>query len=130
LKIEIDYRAMNDLEGVAFGLGFSSHEGVRILTIDSDVPGERYSIRSGTTGRVEMTVPDLQLQPGRYALDIAARSGEYASLDFMPGFASVEVLPGPDTPSMIVGRAEAGSVRTPATCHLFPTISPVPVPVS
>ena len=77
-----------------------------------------------------MAIPELQLQPGRYVLDIAARSGENMSLDFMPGFASVEVLPGPDTPSMIVGRAEAGSVRAPATCHHFPAISPVPVPVS
>ena len=130
LKIEIDYRTNSDVDGVAFGLGFSSHEGARILTIDSDAPGERFAIRRDTTGRAEMTIPELQLQPGRYALDIAARSGESVSLDYMPGFAAVEVLPGPDTPAMIVGRAEAGSVRIPATCHHFPASSAASVTVS
>jgi lipopolysaccharide transport system ATP-binding protein len=130
LKIEIDYRSMKDLDGVAFGLGFSSHEGARILTIDSDAPGERYAIRRDTAGRVEMTIPELQLQPGRYALDIAARSGENVNLDFLPGFAAVEVLPGPDTPGRLVGRSEAGSVRVPAISHHFPAPAAASVPVS
>jgi lipopolysaccharide transport system ATP-binding protein len=130
LRLEIEYQSRMDFDGIAFGIGFSSHEGGRILSIDTDVPGDRYRIRAGTSGRVELEVPELHLQPGRYALDIAARSGDNMSLDYMPGFASVEVLPGPDTPPVIIGRAEAGSVRMPATSHHFPASSDIPLAVS
>jgi lipopolysaccharide transport system ATP-binding protein len=130
LHLEIEYQSTRDCEGVAFGVGFSSHEGGRIMSIDTDIPGDRFTIRGGTSGRVELKIPDLPLQPGRYILDIAARSGDNVSLDFMPGFASVEVLPGPDTPPVIIGRAEAGSVRMPATSHHFPANSNVPLAIS
>ena len=130
LRIEIEYSTRSDVEGVAFGFGFSSHEGTRIMTIDSDAPGERYKISRDTSGRMVMTIPELQLQPGSYVLDIAARSGDSMSFDFMPGFASVEVLPGPNTPMVIIGRAESGSVRIPATCEHLPEPSPVAVATS
>jgi lipopolysaccharide transport system ATP-binding protein len=130
LQVEIRYTSASDVDGIAFGLGFSSHDGARILSIDSDIPGDRFTIRGGTSGRVELTIPELHLQPGRYILDIAARSGENASLDFLQGFAAVEILPGPETPSVIIGRPEAGSVRMPATVRHHPASSDVPLGIS
>jgi hypothetical protein len=130
LHIEMEYESSGDFEGIAFCLGFSSHEGGRIVSIDSDIPGDRFAVRRGTSGRAELRIEQFHLQPGRYVLDIAARSGENLSLDFLPGFASVEVLPGPDTPPVIIGRAESGSVRMPATCHHFPASSDVPLAIS
>ena len=66
LHIEIGYESSSDFDGVAFGLGFSSHEGGRIMSVDSDIPGDRFAVRRGTSGRVELKVPELHLQPGRY----------------------------------------------------------------
>jgi lipopolysaccharide transport system ATP-binding protein len=119
LLIDVEYKVLADVDGVAFGVGFSSLDGSRIMSSDSDIPGECLTISKGTRGRVRFTVPELHLQPGRYFLDIAARSGVNHSLDYIPGFAQVEVLPGPDTPTVIVGRDVSGGVRVPAICQHF-----------
>ena len=97
--------------GPAFGVGFASPAGGRVLSCDTDIPGERYTISGKGSGRVTMVIPVLQLQPGNYFLDVGCRSGDNVALDYLPSFGQVEVLPGPGTPSVIIGRRETGSVR-------------------
>jgi lipopolysaccharide transport system ATP-binding protein len=114
LHVRVDYEVAADTAGVAIGVGFSSLEGIRILTLDSDLHAPAIDLRKGTTGSAEFKVSQLDLQPGRYALDVAARSGSNTSLDYLPSCAEIEVVPGPHTPSLIV--RESGGVRTPAQC--------------
>jgi lipopolysaccharide transport system ATP-binding protein len=120
LQIDFEYQTMANIEGASFGVGFSSIDGNRIMSSDSDIPGERFDIAAETIGRIRLTIPELQLQPGRYFLDIGARSGENSNLDSLPCVAQVEVLPGPDTPTILVGRNVTGGVRVPAECQHIP----------
>ncbi|HKM56751.1 MAG TPA: Wzt carbohydrate-binding domain-containing protein, partial [Isosphaeraceae bacterium] len=113
LRMEIDYETSGAAEGASFGVAFASPAGGRVLCCDTDVPGERYTISGKGSGRVTLVIPVLQLQPGNYILDVGCRSGDNVTLDYLPSFGQVEVLPGPGTPSVIIGRREAGSVRVP-----------------
>ena len=115
LTAEIEYTTSGDAESIAFGFCFSSLEGGKILIIDSDIPGDRFEIPSGVRGRVTLRAGELQLQPGRYILDVYARTGDVWHVDKCPNLAQVEVLPGPDTPALLIGRAD-GCVRVPVDC--------------
>jgi lipopolysaccharide transport system ATP-binding protein len=117
LQVELDYEVLADVGGVAFGIGLSSLEGCRIMSSDSDIPGPRLELSKGTRGRLHLTIPELQIQPGRYFLDVGARSSENKSLDYLPACAQVEVLPGPSTPIVLIGRDVSGGVRVPADCQ-------------
>ena len=75
-----------------------------------------------------MQLPALHLQPGRYILDVSVRSGDSWHLDKLFSLAQIEVLPGPDTPTLLIGRAD-GCVRLPAECghHYQNEANPVAV---
>ena len=110
--MRIDYELREAAPDVAFGIGFSSPEGVRMMSLDSDLESERRSLDAAGPGSITMSLPELRLQPGRYALDIAARSGDNVSLDYLPACIWIDVLPGPRTPALII--RETGGVREPA----------------
>ena len=83
-----------------------------MLSLDSDLEAERRNMTVPHLGWVTLSLPVLRLQPGRYALDVAARSGDNVSLDYLPACAWIDVLPGPTTPAVII--RETGGVREPA----------------
>ena len=83
------------------------------MTIDSDLGDTQRELPKGYVGIVRAGVAELQLQPGRYALDVGARSGDHSGLDYLAGCAQLEVLPGTTTPSAII--RDTGGVRVPAT---------------
>jgi lipopolysaccharide transport system ATP-binding protein len=112
LTVQIDYEARDAVPDVAFGIGFSSPEGVRMLSIDSDLVEERRNLSAPHSGSITMVLPSLRLQPGRYGLDVGARSGDHVGLDYLPACAWIDVLPGPTTPAVII--RETGGVREPA----------------
>ncbi len=112
LKVRIEFETTVAIESVAFGFGFSSAEGIRVMTVDSDLTENQRELPKGDSGVVEATIAQLQLQPTRYSLDVGARSGISGALDYLPGCAQIEVLPGPSTPPQII-RA-TGGVRIPA----------------
>ncbi len=102
-------------EGVSVGVGFSSLEGTRLLTYDSDLAdGTRYTLQGGTRAAFELSIPELPLAPGIYLLDVGVRSGDLHGADYVGGAAQVEVTAGPRTPGFIV-RQGAG-VRLPSRC--------------
>lgn len=112
LKVRIEFETSAALEKVAFGFGFSSAEGIRVMSVDSDLLDQQRDFSEAHIGMVEATIPELQLQPERYSLDVGARSGNNSGLDYLPGCAQVEVLPGPTTPPLIIRRT--GGMRIPA----------------
>jgi len=113
LRARIEFETSSQIQAVAFGFGFSSLEGTRLMTVDSDLADTRQDFPMNYRGSVEAVVPQLQLQPGRYMLDIAARSGANSGLDYLGGCAQIEVLPGPATPSLII--RQTGGLRIPAS---------------
>jgi lipopolysaccharide transport system ATP-binding protein len=114
----IEYETESDVTGVSLGLGFSTVEGTRIMTIDSDLSGSRQSLARNRHGTVRFTVKELHLQPGDYLLDLGARSGDSHPLDYLAAFARVEILAGPATPSTII--RDGGGVRVPASWTWLP----------
>ena len=83
-----------------------------MMSLDSDLEAERRNLNMPHSGSITLTLPVLRLQPGRYALDVAARSGDNVSLDYLPACSWIDVLPGPSTPAVII--RETGGVREPA----------------
>ncbi|MBC8164154.1 MAG: ABC transporter ATP-binding protein, partial [Roseiflexaceae bacterium] len=111
LRVTFSFQALAACDGVALGFGFSTLDGVRILSIDSDLNGAQRDLPKEYAGQASVTLPRLDLQPGFYALDVGARSGNNSALDYMPSCAQIEVLPGPSTPSVII--RDTGGVRAP-----------------
>jgi lipopolysaccharide transport system ATP-binding protein len=113
LRVTMEYETLADVEGVSFGFGLSTLDGVRILSVDSDLRDTRHDLSKGRRGTIEARIGELLLQPGHYALDIGARSGDNNGLDYLPSCAQIEVLPGPTTPGSII--RDVGGVRMPAS---------------
>jgi len=116
LAVRIEYEAQADAEEISVGFGFCSLDGARLMSLDSDLQDDRWSLHKGEHGVAEAFIAQLHLQPGLYLLDVGVRSGDYHGIDFLPGCAQIEVLPGPTTPNMII-RNETG-VRMPAAWRL------------
>jgi lipopolysaccharide transport system ATP-binding protein len=112
LRIRLEYEARTAIEAAAFGVGLSTLDGARIMTIDTDLESAPVTLREPHRGIVEAEIGILHLQPGRYALDVGARSGANNSLDYLANCAQIEVLPGSKTPALII--RETGGVRLPA----------------
>lgn len=92
--LRLHYRAASEVEEVSIGIGFSTLEGVRVLTYETDLYGPRRRVREGEKGVVELRLPSLPLGPGCYSIDVGARSGDLYGLDYLPGSAQIEVVPG------------------------------------
>jgi lipopolysaccharide transport system ATP-binding protein len=122
LAFRIHFEATSAVTDLAFGLGFSTMEGIRLFTLDSDDRGERHTLKSGQRGWVEFYVEDLPIVPGVYSLDLGARSGDRFSLGHLAGFATIEVLAGPTTPDLYICFPGAG-VRKTSSCRWNTDIS-------
>ena len=116
LSFRIHFEAGAKVMDVSCGIGFSTVDGTRILSLDSDHLGERQSLLRGRKGWVELKIDKLPLGPGVYSIDIGARSGDSHCLSYQSGFSLIEVLPGPTTPNMFVGFPGSG-VRIAPECH-------------
>ena len=112
LKARVTFETKAPVYDVGFGFGFSSAEGIRVMSVDSDLLEAQRNLPANYSGVVEALIPQLDLQPDRYSLDVGARSGNNSTLDYLPGCIQVEVLPGPDTPPLII--RETGGMRIPA----------------
>lgn len=103
------------VDEVAFGVGLSTLDGTRLLTLDSDYHCERRAIAAGVSGYVDFQLPRLALGPGTYSVDVGARSGETSGLDYLAGCGIVEVnaMSGVPAAFSLLG----GGVREEAACH-------------
>jgi lipopolysaccharide transport system ATP-binding protein len=108
IRARIRVAASSFVEDVSIGLGFSSLEGIRILSYDSDFSGPRRQLEAGEQATVDVVLPELPLAPGLYLLDVGARSDERCGLDYLSGCSRIEVIPGDRTPSMITSFPNSG----------------------
>jgi lipopolysaccharide transport system ATP-binding protein len=113
MGVEIGFRALTDVEELTMGIGFSALDGTRLLTYETDLYGARPGVKSGHRGCARVEIDNLPLPPGYYSVDVGARSGELHGVDYLAGFAQVEVVPGLRTPGNL-STAGAG-VRIPST---------------
>jgi lipopolysaccharide transport system ATP-binding protein len=111
----IRFVTRGSVEGVSIGIGFSTIEGTRLLSYDTDFQDDyRPDFPEAMTHSVKLAIDSLPLGPATYSLDVGCRSGDSHALDYLPAVAQVEVIPGPKTPGSIV-RQDAG-VRFQSRC--------------
>ncbi len=108
LQARIEFETKCPIDDVTVGIGFSTPEGTRLLTYETDFQdGLRPSIYHSGRYSVLVSIESLPLAPGLFSLDLGSRSGDTHSLDYLAGAAQIEVIPGPSTPGTIV-RESAG----------------------
>ena len=114
-RFAFSFESEADYEGVAFTVAFCSPDGTRIMSVDSDIPGERYTIPKGA-GDAVLSIDTMQLAPTTYLLQIGIRSGDNHLLDHLPEVMFITVLPSNSTPCEIAMRSSGhGGVRYPCT---------------
>jgi lipopolysaccharide transport system ATP-binding protein len=108
ISARIHFHALQNIEEATIGIGFSTLEGIRLLTFETDFQdGYRPYLKAGAKCCVEVTIPELCLAPGIYAIDIGSRSGDSFGIDYLPGFCQMEITMGMKTPGNIA-RQGAG----------------------
>ena len=107
-KARITFQVNSPLSAVTVGIGFSTLDGRRLLTYETDFQeGYRPDIVATGLYSVDVLIDSLPLAPDTYALDVGCRSGDFFPLDYVVAAADSEVVPGPWTPPTIV-RGNAG----------------------
>jgi lipopolysaccharide transport system ATP-binding protein len=105
VKARIHFNTQTPLEDVSVRIGFSTIDGRRLLSYDSDFQG---GCRPGFNGpgshSVTMEIDALPLAPDIYTLDIEARSGDFGCLDYISKRVWLDIVPGRRTPATIVGK--------------------------
>jgi lipopolysaccharide transport system ATP-binding protein len=93
----IQFRTNSAVEDVSIGIGFSSLEGLRLLTFESDFGAPRVSLAKNQTHEVEVRIDELAIPPGTYSFNLGARSGDIYSVDYIEDCGQIEVAGGPMT---------------------------------
>ena len=127
-KARIRFVTSASVSAVTVGIGFSSSDGTRLLTYETDFQnGFRPDLSNAGTFVVEVAVDSLPLAPDIYNLDVGCRSGDFHALDHLPACCQVEVISGPNTPGTIVRKGAGvrllsewtwGPIRHPENVHL------------
>jgi lipopolysaccharide transport system ATP-binding protein len=100
--VQIHFTAVQDVEDITMGIGFSTLEGTRLLTYETDFQdGHRPSLKAGSKHTARCTIPELPLAPGMYSVDFGSRSGDSFTLDYLPGVMQLEIAMGKTTPGHI-----------------------------
>jgi lipopolysaccharide transport system ATP-binding protein len=102
VKVRIRLSSRAPVSRVGVGIGFSSLEGTRLLTYDTDFPEDaRSDLSRPGNYTVDVGFDPLPLGPDVYSLDVDCRLGGSYVLDKVSGCSQVEVVGGPTTPSFI-----------------------------
>ncbi len=89
--LEIVFEAFRRYEQISFGVGISNLEGTRLVSFDSDLPGERLLLPTPGIYSAVITAPRLDLSPGSYLVDVSVRLGDSVVLDHRPACLRMEV---------------------------------------
>ena len=97
VRVRVYFEAYADVSEATIGIGFSSPEGIRLLTYETDDPGERVDLTNGCSYGATLEIDSLPLPPGSYIVDIGSRSGPMQGIDYLPACMHVDIAPGKAT---------------------------------
>lgn len=99
--LQVKVVSTSSVPGLSVGFGFSTIDGTRLVTFDSDLTCPRHDVAANSQYEFEAAVESLPLQPGHYSLDLGLRSGDSTAVDYLQSCAQITILPGRQTPSFI-----------------------------
>jgi lipopolysaccharide transport system ATP-binding protein len=106
----IHFSIQMPIRNVILGIGFSSIDGRRLLTYDSDFQqGYCPSFNEPGIYSVDIQIGELPLSPDLYALDVGARYGDFGSSDLVTARTWLDIVPGYCTTQYVAQNA--GGVR-------------------
>jgi lipopolysaccharide transport system ATP-binding protein len=106
IRGSIEFRTRAPLKEVTVSIGFSSFEGRRLLTYETDFQdGLRPTLHRIGNFCMEFEAESLPLSPDVYRLDIGCGLGDTHSLDYVSAAAQVEIVAGPKTPRYIAQKS-------------------------
>jgi lipopolysaccharide transport system ATP-binding protein len=91
-RVDVTLRTLLSLKRVAFSIGLSGLDGARLVSCDSDLPGEKIALEANRFYAVSIALRRLDLSPGSYLLDVAFRQDDALVLDYRPACLRIEVL--------------------------------------
>lgn len=91
-RVEMAWQTLLPLERLSFSVVLSSLDGTKLVSCDSDLPGEKISLEANRLYAVSVTLRRLDLSPGPYLLDVALRQDDAMVLDDRPACLRIEVL--------------------------------------
>jgi lipopolysaccharide transport system ATP-binding protein len=107
-KARICFKTVSPISAITVGIGFSTGEGTRLLTYETDFQdGFRPDFSDPGAFTVEAMIDALPLGPDIYNVDVGCRSGDFHALDYLPACQQVEVIAGAHTPGQIVTKGSA-----------------------
>ena len=102
-KVSFSFENLISFENLAFGIGFNTVEGERVVTIDSDstLTNNHKTIFARGLNSISLQIENFQLSPGLYLFDAGIRSGQGTlnTLDYVSGQTGFEILPNQNTPN-------------------------------
>jgi len=107
-RVDVAFETLLPQQRLAFSIVLSSLDGTKLVSCDSDLPGEKISLEANRNYGISITMRRLDLSPGSYLLDVAFRQDDAISLDQRPGCVRVEVLP-PEDDSYSPNLAASGT---------------------
>jgi lipopolysaccharide transport system ATP-binding protein len=106
----IHFSTQMPIRNVVLGIGFSSIDGRRLLTYDSDFQdGHRPNFSEPGIYSVDLQIDELPLSPDIYTLDVGARSSDFGPSDHIAARTLLDIVPGHFTTEFI--SRNAGGVR-------------------
>jgi len=91
-RVDVAFQTLLPQERLAFSIVLSSLDGTRLVSCDSDSPGEKISLEANRLYAISVTLRRLDLSPGSYLLDVAFRQDDAIALDYRPACVRIEVL--------------------------------------
>jgi lipopolysaccharide transport system ATP-binding protein len=116
-ELEVTLKFLKPRQRVAFGFGFCSLDGSRLLSCESKTAVALPDVIEESELTLRCSLPLLPLVPGVYTLDLVLRDESQRALDRRSACAQIEILPPKNGPAYL---PDAGGVRITCACEIVP----------
>jgi lipopolysaccharide transport system ATP-binding protein len=112
-RARITFSTKAPISDLSVGIAFRNVEGSLLMECCSDLSdGARKDLPGAGRYAATIEIDSLPLAPDAYTLDIGCRSGDAHALDYIPGCAEVDVIPGSRTLPHTIGKCAGVQLPT------------------
>jgi lipopolysaccharide transport system ATP-binding protein len=118
LEATLRFTVHRPIAAIGFGLGLCGMDGHRIVTLESDYAGNYFRLDGDGATSVRLSLPVLDLAPGRYRVDVGAFNAAHVAFHYAPDCMSVEIKSAAETPAHLLHGTN--DYRPASAWHLEP----------